>query len=1196
MREISFTSQEIINNWELYDPETEQTLNWDYTGNGKVEISGQTHFYIRSKKHYYDITTANISYSTTSRFAEIYCTTEDINGDRGDLYSPGEKNPGTFSKSDGTPTGCLTFDIRLSSANVTFSIETISLTYDAQVPSREMKWSATEVTAVIGSDFTSPILSGKNLDNISYTSSDIKVAFIDKEGNVTLGMPGEAVISATVSAAGVWPQATASYKIIVKNPQTWVTETVNVAAPGTLKATLVDLDTRPNHLKITGQLNSADLLYLRSAQGKMATVSSLDLSEITLMPDNEQYFSISGSDGSGIGLGTLTRIYYLSEANRVEQTSSLNGTGGFSTTEKIYSNNLAGLFFNNATITSVILPTDIDGIGRDIFNGSAVNNVGFPSTITSIPAGAFNNTQSLLYLELPSTLTEIEEYAFASSSINTLAGGAVRNIGEYAFHDSGIEHIDLTGVETLGSYAFRKSNLSGELSLPGFRQERISPYCFAETGLTSIYIPGSVRTISECAFSRCGSLARVILPEGVANICYQAFNSTVIETIDIPSTLKYIGAEAFRDTPYLYSLQEEGGILYIARIAYLVSTGSNNVETLSIKDGTIAIAPGFATNYNISDKIKSVSLPASVTTIGADSECDDNSLSEFLTGTFYNCVNLNSVNLPQNLRCIGKAAFKNCESLEINAIPSSVEYIGDMAFQSCRKIYELTLSENLKYIGNDAFYGCTGISHIKIHASRLTGNGRIISGNSLEKVTVGPAVEIIPDKMFMDCTGLVKVVFENESTQSPALTIGNYAFSGCTSLNIAQLPERTVTVGDCAFEYVTFGSEFRTGNIRKIGRCAFLETKGMNTLIVDASLEECGKGAFSDIESLSSVHYNAPEMSIPDDSYYESPFSRSSNFRATGIVSVTIGANVNYIPENLFAGHPNLTSLVFESREQASRSTGSLLIDEKAFHKCNIRELELPDVRTGIGALAFAGNTNMATLRLGNGTENIDKQAFYQCHALPAVDVPSSVISIGEEAFYQYTSNQYPYSPNMTTAYLHFTNNPEIGYHAFAKAVTAFVPEAYMPEYLSSGAGWNTLRPYAIASFSLDKNKAEVEEGGSISLGYDIYPSEFSKMDIDWKSSDESIATVDRHGVVSGIAPGNVIITASIAYMDGYDAVCAVKVGDGAGIDDILTDTDGEPVAIYNINGIQVSGSVKNLTPGLYIVRRNGKTSKLIVK
>lgn len=103
-------------------------------------------------------------------------------------------------------------------------------------------------------------------------------------------------------------------------------------------------------------------------------------------------------------------------------------------------------------------------------------------------------------------------------------------------------------------------------------------------------------------------------------------------------------------------------------------------------------------------------------------------------------------------------------------------------------------------------------------------------------------------------------------------------------------------------------------------------------------------------------------------------------------------------------------------------------------------------------------------------------------------------------------------------------------------------------------------------------------------------------MDIDWKSSDESIATVDRHGVVSGIAPGNVIITASIAYMDGYEAVCAVKVGDGAGIDDILTDTDGEPVAIYNINGIQVSGSVENLTPGLYIVRRNGKTSKLIVK
>ncbi len=48
------------------------------------------------------------------------------------------------------------------------------------------------------------------------------------------------------------------------------------------------------------------------------------------------------------------------------------------------------------------------------------------------------------------------------------------------------------------------------------------------------------------------------------------------------------------------------------------------------------------------------------------------------------------------------------------------------------------------------------------------------------------------------------------------------------------------------------------------------------------------------------------------------------------------------------------------------------------------------------------------------------------------------------------------------------------------------------------------------------------------------------------------------------------------------------------GIDDIVTDTDSTTAEYYNLQGTSVSAD--NLTPGLYIVRRGNKTSKVIVK
>lgn len=83
--------------------------------------------------------------------------------------------------------------------------------------------------------------------------------------------------------------------------------------------------------------------------------------------------------------------------------------------------------------------------------------------------------------------------------------------------------------------------------------------------------------------------------------------------------------------------------------------------------------------------------------------------------------------------------------------------------------------------------------------------------------------------------------------------------------------------------------------------------------------------------------------------------------------------------------------------------------------------------------------------------------------------------------------------------------------------------------------------PVAAGSVTLDKTSASVKQGKCITLTATVAPENATNKNVTWSSDNESVATVNNKGVVTGVAPGSAQITAKT--VDGsHTASCTVTV------------------------------------------------------
>ncbi|MDR0567232.1 MAG: leucine-rich repeat protein, partial [Prevotellaceae bacterium] len=211
----------------------------------------------------------------------------------------------------------------------------------------------------------------------------------------------------------------------------------------------------------------------------------------------------------------------------------------------------------------------------------------------------------------------------------------------------------------------------------------IGSSAFANTPLTSITLPASLKSIGETSFYRCMYLTTIDIPEGVTSIGSRAFEECyALKDVTIPTSVKTIKNAAFRSCTTLTS------IVIPERV-------------VSIDEFT----------FNECSALTSVSMPQSVVSFG--------------NGAFRSCQALKSITIPRKLLTIGHSCFQSCAALTSISLPEGLSFIGMYGFASCSGLTSVTLPKGV-LLAQYVFKGCTALTSATLSEGVAFEN---ISGN-----------------------------------------------------------------------------------------------------------------------------------------------------------------------------------------------------------------------------------------------------------------------------------------------------------------------------------------------------------------------------------------------------------------------------------------------------------------------------------
>ncbi len=357
---------------------------------------------------------------------------------------------------------------------------------------------------------------------------------------------------------------------------------------------------------------------------------------------------------------------------------------------------------------------------------------------------------------------------------------------------------------------------------------------------SSIYYSGdyySVIGIGNSAFSHCETLKSVTILAPITYIGYSAFYYTGITSIEIPTTVKTIGDDTFKSCDYLTDVIISGDV----SMGDGVFDGCDQLTNIEFK-GQISGTIGNYTFCNCSS-LKSISISGPVTEIGKNAfyYCNNltsinlpNSIKTIGDYAFYSCEKLLSFSAPSNLSTIGESAFNYCRELNTFVFNSDITVIPTKTFYRCYSLTNIILPNSITTIGDSSFEDCSSLSSLDLPTNLKTiGNNTFSGCTKLKSLFIPTSLSRIGNNAFLNCSSLNEIIYTSSNAPQNWIATTNTYVPSLTNYSTPPQSINNATVT----ELITWSDNTFVYNIGKPNITWTNNLKGYNATLIVPELE-----------------------------------------------------------------------------------------------------------------------------------------------------------------------------------------------------------------------------------------------------------------------------------------------------------------------------------------------------------------------